>query len=80
MTDAGEVRMPTETAEIVDHPFWMTDREILHDEAKLIAQRLINSHFGNDDRAHVSIPANPDRDDDLLILAYIEQQRRRDVR
>ena len=56
-------------------PFWMTERAISHDEAKLVAQRLINSHFGNDDRAHVSIPADPERDDDLLILSYIEQQR-----
>jgi hypothetical protein len=54
-----------------------TKRQISHDEAVEIATRLINSHFGNKNRecARISIPANPERDDDLLILAYIDQQK-----
>lgn len=56
-----------------------TDRRIGHDEAREIAQRLINSHFGNGNEARMCIPADPDQDDDLLICAYIEQQRRRDA-
>lgn len=53
----------------------LTDREISHAEAREIAQRLINSHFNNPGpHARTSIPARPDHDDDLLIMAYIEQQ------
>lgn len=52
-------------------------RQISHEEAAEIVQRLINSHFRNKGTcARVSIPANPERDDDLLILSYIDQQRR----
>lgn len=54
----------------------LTKRPISHDEAREIAQRLINSHFRRKPHARVSIPAKPDHDDDLLISAYIEQQRR----
>jgi hypothetical protein len=54
----------------------LTKRPISHDEAREIAQRLINSHFRNEPHARASIPAKPDYDDDLLISAYIEQQRR----
>lgn len=35
-------------------------------------QRLINSHFHNDNRAHCSIPANLD-DDDLVASRYVRQ-------
>lgn len=49
-------------------------RAVPHDEAKQIAQRLINSAFGNDNRARFSIPCRPDHDDDCLIMAYIDQQ------
>jgi len=51
-----------------------TKRVISHEEAREIAHRLVNSHFRKPDHARVSIPANPDRDDDLLIMSYIEQQ------
>ena len=58
--------------------FWETPREISHQEADEAAIRLINSHFKNDaERARVSIPANPERDDDLIIRSYIRQQMRR---
>lgn len=51
-----------------------TTRTITHEEAREIAQRLINSHFHQSPGARVGIPARPDYDDDLLIHAYIDQQ------
>lgn len=54
-----------------------TTRIISHDEAREIAQRLINSLFRKEPYARIGIPARPDYDDDLLICAYIEQQRER---
>ncbi len=57
-----------------DHPAFLTKRIISHDEAREIAQRLINSHFRNEPGARAGIPARPDYDDDLLIIAYIRQQ------
>lgn len=54
-----------------------TKRPISHDEARAIADRLIASHFRKHDseNARITIPADPERDDDLLIGAYILQQR-----
>jgi DNA repair ATPase RecN len=52
----------------------LVTRAVSRDEAHEIARRLINSHFRQEPCARVSIPANPDRDDDLLIYAHIEQQ------
>jgi hypothetical protein len=52
----------------------LTSRRISHDEARESAQRLINSHFGSEPVARATIPANPDGDDDLILLAYIKQQ------
>lgn len=61
----------------------LTQRPISHDEAREAMQRLVNSHFNNPrdkyEHARMSIPANPDRDDDLVLSAYIEQQRAKDV-
>lgn len=60
----------------------LTKRPISHDEAREAMQRLVNSHFDNPRETHehgrMSIPANPDRDDDLVLSAYIEQQRAKD--
>lgn len=56
----------------------LTTRAISHEEALDIAHRLINSHFRTPDGARISIPARPDHDDDLLIVAYIQQQRDKD--
>ena len=54
----------------------LTKRSISHDEARAALQRLINSHFNNPgEHGRMSIPANPDRDDDLVLSAYIAQQR-----
>lgn len=47
-------------------------RRVTAVEANKSAQRLINSHFNNPDRARVSIPADM-RDDDLIITDFIEQ-------
>ena len=60
---------------------WETTRTITHEEAHEIARRLIASHFNRTDceTARASIPANPDRDDDLLINSYIKQQARKDA-
>jgi hypothetical protein len=57
----------------------ITSRRITHNEAREIAQRLINSHFRTEPGARMTVPAEPDRDDDLLIIAYIEQNRERDA-
>jgi hypothetical protein len=58
-----------------------TQRPIAHDEAKQIAHRFINKHFNNHrqdgttDWPRITIPADTERDDDLLLISYIEQQR-----
>jgi hypothetical protein len=53
---------------------------IAHDEAKAIALKFINQHFNNPDRERprASIPADPKRDDDLRLMAYIRQQEARE--
>ncbi|MCJ2075407.1 hypothetical protein MKK68_07010, partial [Methylobacterium sp. E-016] len=58
---------------------WETKRVVSDEEAKAAARRLINSHFRNADSARVSIPANPDRDDDLVLMSYIAQRERGDA-
>ena len=52
----------------------MRGRPVRHDEALESAQRLINSHFHNEDRARVSIPVRPDNDDVLVMDYILEQQ------
>lgn len=54
----------------------LTLRAISHDEVKEAVQRLVDGHFRNTGKEHgrMSIPANPDRDDDLVLSAYIKQQ------
>lgn len=55
---------------------------ISHDEAAQILKRFCNSHFCLDrkkyEHARMSIPADPQRDDDLRLAAYIEQCRARE--
>jgi hypothetical protein len=48
---------------------------ISHAEARKIAQRFIDGHFGNPDCVYptMSIPAR-DSDDDIRLMAYIDQQ------
>ena len=49
--------------------------KVSHEKAREIAQRYINYAFGNSgELPRHSIPARPDHDDDLLLMAYIEQQ------
>lgn len=57
----------------------LTKRPISHDEARACLSRFIASHF-RDGRecARFGIPARIDYDDDLVLSAYIEQQRARD--
>lgn len=52
-----------------------TTPKISHDAAAESAQRLINSHFHQEPHARISIPRRMDWDDDIIITAYIEQQR-----
>lgn len=63
-------------------PSDQTTREIGHDEARDAAMRLIAGAWRRDgerlddcDRPRFSIPARPDHDDDLVLVAYIEQQK-----
>lgn len=54
---------------------------VSHDEARAILSRFVNSHFKNPgEHARVSIPADPRRDDDLRMAAYIAQCRTRDAK
>ena len=55
--------------------------KVTHDEAEAAVDRMIASHFNRPDKEHMraSIPADPKRDDDLRMLAYVEQQRLRDT-
>lgn len=49
---------------------------VSHARAQLAAARLIDSYFENGaERPRISIPANPDRDDDMLLMRYIREQR-----
>lgn len=68
--------LPAARAAPAERAFWETPREVTHEEAEAAARRLVNSHFRNPDSARVSIPANPNRDDDLVLLSYIAQRAR----
>ncbi len=53
---------------------------VSHDEADEMVTRFIASHFNgrmgsSGEHARITIPADPKRDDDLRLSAYIEQQR-----
>lgn len=53
---------------------------ITHAEARQIAYRYNASHWDKPslgEKARYSIPANPRRDDDLRLAAYIDQQEQR---
>ena len=47
------------------------------ERARTAVRRLINSHFGNQDQAQASIPANREWDDDLVATDYIDQTEQR---
>lgn len=48
---------------------------ITNDEARGIAKRFIDGHFRNNaEHPRISIPADERRDDDIRLLAYIDQQ------
>jgi len=50
---------------------------VSHDEARKIAQKFIDAFFNNPgkDRLRATIPADPQRDDDIRLCAYIAQQK-----
>lgn len=57
-------------------------KRVSHDDAVAIVSRLVAAAFrrdgerlSDDRRPRLSIPARPDRDDDLRIAAYVDQQR-----
>ena len=52
---------------------------VTHDRAENAARRLIGSHFGLTDGARITVPPRKHQDDDCVLMAYIRQQRRRDV-
>jgi hypothetical protein len=55
----------------------MTDEKVSHEEVRQILSRFNASHFRLTDREHArySIPADPKRDDDIRLGAYINQQK-----
>lgn len=59
----------------------MTHGPVSHDEAQQILSRFNASHWRQpgQEPARYSIPADPQRDDDLRLSAYIAQQRARDA-
>lgn len=67
--------LPIERAEAKS----LSDRcgPVSHDEAREILNRFVSSHFRKTDEEHArfSIPADFRRDDDLRMIAYIDQQR-----
>lgn len=80
-THQGAETMTAGPGDLLYRSEWETTRTITHEEAHEIARRLIASHFRRTDceTARASIPANPDRDDDLLINSYIKQQARKEA-
>lgn len=74
--EAVRIDPPAQAPAGAERAFWEATREISHEEAKAAARRLINRHFRNPDGARVSIPANPNGDDDLVLLSYIAQRER----
>lgn len=57
------------------YPEYLTKRQISHDEAREALDRFINTFWRREDGARLGIPTRPDRDDDFVLMAYIEQQR-----
>jgi len=50
----------------------MRGRPVTHEEGAASIQRLINSHFNNENRARCSIPVRAD-DDDILASDYAQE-------
>jgi hypothetical protein len=43
------------------------------EEAREILSRFVHSHFREGERARISIPADPRRDDDIRLAVFIDQ-------
>lgn len=70
---AGITAAPTRQQAAMDD-----GEQITHEQALVSAQKFIAHFFGNDDpKPTVRIPADPSRDDDLLLTRYIRQQQSR---
>jgi hypothetical protein len=69
LAEARQIVEPLRELEIPTPP------AITDEEAREILSRFIASHFGDPQREHarITIPADPRRDDDLRLAAYIEQ-------
>ena len=52
---------------------------VSHDRAAAAARCLIASHFGQLDKARITVPPRRDKDDDFVLLTYIHQQRNGDT-
>ena len=53
----------------------LTKRVIPHAGAREAISRLVNSHFHNErEHGRFGIPARPDYDDDLVLMAYVAQR------
>ena len=62
---------------VEERQFWETPRRVSHEEAQDSIKRFVDRNFCNDGEApRISIPANSERDDDLLLHSYVAQQRR----
>ncbi len=61
-----------------DHQDFNDAGPVSFDEARQIASRFINGHFKNPGKEgpRTHIPAEPKMDDDIRLVAFIEQQRR----
>lgn len=58
----------------------LTKRPIPHEEAREAAKRLIDAFFRNEgELPRIGIPARPDYDDDLVLMAYIKQREATDA-
>src|SRR4051812_26093013 len=56
-------------------------KPITCDEAREILHRFNNGHWNNPgEKARYSIPANPERDDDLRLAAFIDRVERLEAR
>ena len=70
---------PADLSELLDGVA-VTHGPVSHDEAEQILLRFNASHWDNGhEKARYTIPADPQRDDDIRLSAYIAHQRARDA-
>lgn len=66
---------PTPSASLREDPRLVPDHVVGVDEARESLSRFVASHFDKSDKQHArfSIPVNPNRDDDMILSAFIAQ-------